>query len=76
MNMLKCLFFYIYIKKNFVATNFVSSLYLLGKMYLTLCSSGFYHDPNAGWYYSSKDGCKFEDGNYVLLGSNKVGLDF
>ncbi|RZC08107.1 hypothetical protein D0Y65_015027 [Glycine soja] len=40
-------------------------------MYLTLCSSGFYHDPNAGWYYSSKDGCKFEDGNYVLLGSNK-----
>ncbi|KAL5146246.1 hypothetical protein HKD37_06G016103 [Glycine soja] len=34
-------------------------------------NSGFYHDPNAGWYYSSKDGCKFEDGNYVLLGSNK-----
>jgi len=46
-------------------------------MYLTLCSSGFYHDPNAGWYYSSRDGAyyKFEDGNYVLLDTNKVGLE-
>jgi len=46
-------------------------------MYLILCSSGFYHDPNAGWYYSSRDGAyyKFEDGNYVLLDTNKVGLE-
>ncbi|CAJ1974883.1 unnamed protein product, partial [Sphenostylis stenocarpa] len=35
--------------------------------------NGFYHDPNAGWYYSSRDCAyyKFEDGNYVLLDSNK-----
>lgn len=38
------------------------------------CSSGFYHDPNAGWYYSSRDALyyKFENGNYVLLNSQKV----
>ncbi|XP_010251134.1 PREDICTED: RNA-binding protein 10 isoform X2 [Nelumbo nucifera] len=37
-------------------------------------SSGFYHDPNAGWYYSSRDNLyyKFENGNYVLLESNKA----
>ncbi|KAJ0104736.1 hypothetical protein Patl1_18093 [Pistacia atlantica] len=37
-------------------------------------STGFYHDPNADWYYSSRDGLyyKFENGNYVLLESQKV----
>lgn len=38
-------------------------------------SSGFYHDPVAGWYYSSRD-ClyyKFENGNYVLMESDKSG---
>lgn len=41
---------------------------------LIWCSSGFYHDPNADWYYSSRDGLyyKFENGNYVLLESQKV----
>ncbi|GMP33826.1 hypothetical protein CsSME_00006972 [Camellia sinensis var. sinensis] len=35
--------------------------------------SGFYHDPVAGWYYSSRDGLyyKFENENYVLLGSDQ-----
>lgn len=33
------------------------------------CSSGFYHDPNAGWYYCIKDGryYKHENGEYVPL---------
>ncbi|XP_028075160.1 uncharacterized protein LOC114277467 isoform X1 [Camellia sinensis] len=39
-------------------------------------SSGFYHDPVAGWYYSSRDGLyyKFENENYVLLGSDQGDL--
>lgn len=34
-----------------------------------ICSSGFYHDPVAGWYYCSKDGLyyKHEKGEYVPL---------
>ncbi|KAL6973183.1 hypothetical protein U1Q18_027363 [Sarracenia purpurea var. burkii] len=37
--------------------------------------SGFYHDPTAGWYYSTRDSLyyKFEDGNYALLGSDQCG---
>ncbi|KAG6587453.1 hypothetical protein SDJN03_16018, partial [Cucurbita argyrosperma subsp. sororia] len=36
-------------------------------------SSGFYLDPVADWYYSSRDGSyyKFENGSYVLLQSNE-----
>ncbi|KAG2678807.1 hypothetical protein I3760_11G021400 [Carya illinoinensis] len=43
------------------------------QLYFHASSSGFYHDPVAGWYYSSRDRLyyMFENGNYVLLGSDK-----
>lgn len=32
-------------------------------------STGFYHDPTAGWYYSTRDACyyAFQNNTYVLL---------
>ncbi|CAH2076914.1 unnamed protein product [Thlaspi arvense] len=40
-------------------------------------SSGFYHDPVAGWYYCSKDGhyYKHENGEYVRLGYEESGVN-
>ncbi|CAH9127880.1 unnamed protein product [Cuscuta epithymum] len=40
-----------------------------------LCGiTGFYYDPQAEWYYSSRDGhyYKFENGNYILIHSDQV----
>lgn len=41
------------------------------------CSSGFYHDPNAGWYYCSKDAryYKYENGEYVPLEYDEAGVN-